>query len=154
MSIEFTMWRISPEAYRQSLAAGELGSEYVAENRCVGKAWSILSYILAAGRVTSPATGSARAIAGGEVLPEDELDYGGTRVLMPALVQEVAAELAALTDAEIEHRYHTVDFTGSYGARDGAHSRPLETYLTAFHEVRDFYADAAQAGDAMAVWLA
>jgi hypothetical protein len=153
VSIEFTMWRISPETYLQSLAAGELGPEHVAENQRVGKAWSVLSYILADGRLPSPVVGPARAIAGGEVLPEDDLDYGGTRVLSPRLVHEIAGELAAFSDGEIMHRYHTIDFTGSYGAREGAHTRPVETYLDAFHEVRDFYAETARAGDAMAVWM-
>jgi hypothetical protein len=153
MSIEFTMWRISPEAYEQAVEAGELGPEYVAENQTVAKAWSVLSYILAGGPVPAPATGAARAVAGGEVLPEDDLDYGGTRALGPALVSEVAGELAVFTDEVIEQRYYALDFTGSYGARDGVHTRPVETYMEAFHVVRDFYAEAAKHGDAMAVWL-
>lgn len=153
MSIEFTMWRISPAAYEEAVADGELGPEYVEENVRVGKAWDVLAHILAGGPVPSPVTGAARAVAGGEVLPQDEMDYGGTRVLAPGLVQEVAGELAALRDADVEARYRTVDFTGSYGASDGVHTRPVERYVEAFHEVRDFYAAAAKAGDAMAVWL-
>jgi hypothetical protein len=146
------MWRISPAAYEQAVAAGELGPDHVAENLRVGKAWDVLARILADGLV--PATGAARAIAGGEVLPEDLPDYGGTRVLSPAVVREVAAQLSALGDADVEDRYRTVDFTGSYGARDGVHTRPVERYVAAFREVRDFYAAAAQAGEAMALWLA
>jgi hypothetical protein len=154
MSIEFTMWRISPAAYAQAVAAGELGPDHVAENPRVGKEWDVLARILADGPVPVPVTGPARAVAGGEVLPEDLPDYGGTRVLSPALVREVAAQVSALGDTAIEDRYRTLDFTGSYGARNGVHTRPVERYVAAFREVRDFYAAAAKAGDAMAVWLA
>lgn len=74
-------------------------------------------------------------------------------MLSPAVVREVAGELSALGEADVEERYRTVDRTGSYGARNGVHTRPVERYVAAFREVRDFYAGAAEAGDAMAVRL-
>lgn len=153
VSIECTLWRISPAAYGRAVADGELGPECVAENRSVGKAWDVLARILAGGSVPGPVTGACRAVVGGEVLPGEDLDYGGTRVLSPAVVREVAGELSALGEADVEERYRTVDLTGSYGARNGVRTRPVERYVAAFREVRDFYAGAAEAGDAMAVWL-
>jgi hypothetical protein len=89
-------------------------------------------------------------MAGGDVLPREEFDYGGTRVLSPAVALEVAGELAAFGEEDIEHRYRTVDFTGSYGVRWGVHTRSVERYLDAFHEVRDLYAETAKRGDAAA----
>lgn len=154
MSIEFTMWRISPAAYAHARDVGALGPERVAVGEAVAKDWDVLARILADGPVPLPVTGAARAIAGGEVLPEDEMDYGGTRVLSPALVREVAGDMVEIADADIESRYLTVDFTDCYGTQaDGVHASPVEDYLEAFHHLRDFYAAAAQAGDAMAVWL-
>jgi hypothetical protein len=154
MSIEFTMWRISPAAYTHARESGVLGPERVAVEEAVAKDWDVLARILADGRVPLPVTGAARAIAGGEVLPYDEMDYGGTRVLSPDLVREVASELAEIGDADVESRYLTVDFTDCYGTNEGgAHASPVEHYVTSFHELRDFYAAAAKAGDAMAVWL-
>jgi len=154
MSIEFTMWRITPTAYERAAEAGALGPERVAVEEAVSKDWDVLARILADGRVPLPVTGAARAIAGGEVLPEDDLDYGGTRVLSPALVREVAGDLAELGDADIESRYLTVDFTDCYGTNEGgAHASPVENYLTSFHRLRQFYTEAAKSGDAMAVWL-
>lgn len=154
MSIEFTMWQISPAAYEQAVEAGILGPDHVAADGAVSKHWDVLARILADGPVAMPVTGAARAIAGGEVLPADDLDYGGTRVLSPALVREVAAEVAVLRDEDVEGRYRTVDFTGCYGTNEGgAHARPVEHYVSSFHRLRDFYAGVATAGDAMAVWL-
>jgi hypothetical protein len=148
------MWRISAEVYEQALDAGELTAGPIAVQESVTKAWDVLARILADGRVPMPVAGAARAVAGGEMLPGEDADYGGTRVLSGALVADVHAELAAISDEDVEHRYRTVDFTDCYGTEaHGVHASPVEAYLNAFHVVRDFYAEAAEHGDAMAVWL-
>lgn len=154
MSIEFTMWRISPQAYRQAVTAGALGPERIAADEAVAKEWDVLARILAGGPVPVPVTGPARAIAGGTVLPEDDLVYGGIRVLAPELVREVAVELEAFGTEEVEQRYRTVDFTDCYGTDEGgAHASPVEDCLYAFGRLRSFYGETAGSGDAMAVWL-
>ncbi len=146
VSIEFTMRRIPALAYEQAIATGHITPDYLAESEEVAKDWDVLYRVLANGRPDSVA---AAAIRGGVRMENEPDDYGGTRVLSPAEVARIAAELGALSEQDIEQRCRTIDFTGVYGEADGATEPPLN----AFRALRDFYAEATKNGDAMAVWL-
>jgi hypothetical protein len=152
MSIEFTMWRITPEAYRQALDTRDLDGTHTAESGQIAKGWSVLLRLL-----TPPGAGplAGAAITGGVVLEEDEGDihYGGTRVHAPEEVAEIAAELQGLPEEEILRRCATVDLTGCHGAEDGVLLDPPEDYVWCFRELRDFYTASAAERAAMAVWL-
>jgi hypothetical protein len=152
MSIEFTMWRISPSAYESATSTGVL-SEPGIENARVGKAWDILTRILANGNTNEPPL-AAQSIAGGTVLASyEDMDYGGLRVLSPDLVTAISTDLATVTAGDVERRYQALDFGGAYGAEGSAPASPVERYVDAFEAVRDFYAEAAEARDAMAIML-
>ncbi|MFD5586971.1 DUF1877 family protein [Streptomyces sp. NPDC057413] len=153
MSIEFVMRSISLDIYRR-VKAGELVYGQIAESDAVGKDWGILAHILKNGEAQGAPPLAALAIIGGQRLEEEEdADYGGTRVLGPEEVERISRELDFLTVGEIERRYATLDFSGVYGAEGSLPASPLDDFLAAFEELRDFYRAAAECGGAMMVWL-
>ncbi|WP_406442044.1 YfbM family protein [Streptomyces sp. NBC_00631] len=121
MSIEFTMRRISAQAY-DSLMGGDLRfHRYVAESGQVAKRWEILAMILADGDRAAPGPGAA--IVGGRQLPgEEDADYGGTRMFSVSEVAGLSAALAAFDEPELRRRHEVLDFTGAYGS--GPDGRP------------------------------
>ncbi|MFG3053821.1 DUF1877 family protein [Kitasatospora sp. NPDC048239] len=151
MSIEFTMWRITPETYRQALDTRHLDGVHTAEDGRIAKGWSVLLRLL-----TPPGAGplAGAAITGGVVLEDGEdADYGGTRMHAPEEVAAIAAELQGLAEEEIRRRCATVDLTGCHGAEDGVLLDPPERYVRHFRELRDFYTASAAERAAMVVWL-
>lgn len=147
MSIELTMLRVTPSTY-DSAMRGEWDGSVVAENGQVGKEWELLAFILAGPDREHPEPAYA-AIMGGERVPGEPDDYGGTRALSPAQVAEANAALARMTDEEFRARYETYDFTGAYCADGARPSRELEFCWMRFRHLRDFYMTAADDGDAM-----
>ncbi|MFI1960433.1 DUF1877 family protein [Streptomyces althioticus] len=153
MSIEFVMRCISPDVYRR-VKAGEFVYDQIAESDAVGKDWGILVHILENGEDQGAPAVATLAIIGGERLEEeDDVDYGGTRVLGPEDVERISRELDFLTVEEIERRYAALDFSGVYGAEGSVPASPLEDFLAAFRELQDFYRAAVKCGGAMMVWL-
>ncbi|MFD5586970.1 DUF1877 family protein [Streptomyces sp. NPDC057413] len=156
MSIELTLRRVSPDVYdRMMRGESPFPYRYVAESGQIAKRWEVTAVILAHGDHTDP--GPAVAIVGGRRTPgerEVDQDFGGTRLFSPAEVIDVAEALGEFPEQEFLRRYEEFDFTDVYGS-DGE-GRPefgVEVYLSDFRHLHAFYGAAAQAGDAMMLWL-
>ncbi|MBJ6613317.1 DUF1877 family protein [Streptomyces griseoincarnatus] len=153
MSIEFTMRRISPNVYDRMMS-GEppFPYRYVAESGQIAKRWEVTAFILANGDQTNP--GPAMAIVGGRGISDGPDDYGGLRAFSAAEVVTVAQALAELSEDEFRRRFERLDFTGVYGSElDGRPANDIDSYLDCLYHLRDFYSAAAQAGNAMMLWL-
>ncbi|MFF9132207.1 MULTISPECIES: DUF1877 family protein [unclassified Streptomyces] len=156
MSSEFTMRRISPDVYDRMMG-GEppFPYRYVAESGQIAKRWETSAFVLANGDRAVP--GPAVAIIGGQRLPGGrsvDQDFGGTRLFSSVQVAEVAEMLAQLSDEEYRRRFENLDFTGVHGTEsDGGPALGVDVLLRDLHHLRAFYGAAAQAGDAMMVWL-
>jgi len=151
MSIQFVMRRITPTVYGRCLAESRPQPEFVAVSEGVAADWDVLYRILNGER---PGPAAAAVIKGGVRLKHAPDDYGGVRVLSPKDVADASVDLRALDEEEIERRYLAYEFTGAHGAHaDGRPDSPVEDYLDAFAELRDFCDATADAGDAMLVLL-
>lgn len=153
MGILLVMRRLSPQDGTQALVEGHLGPQHLEQFEEIGKGWGVTTHILANGIRDGELPLAARAITGGEALPKELPDYGGTRVISAAQVPAIHAALDQLDESEIERRYERLDFTGIYGAsQDGRSSRPLELVLGYFSDLKDFYTRAVADGSAVAIW--
>jgi hypothetical protein len=156
MSIEFTLWSLPAAAYQTAVNTGRLSGEHTSECRRIAEDWDVLTRVLAAG---DPAAPAASAITGGQVLENEELDHGGTRVFSPYEVALMAAALDAVDEAEFERRYRNADFSGAYragadeGEEDAVPVPGLAELLKAFGYLQSSYAEAAMRGEGVAVWL-
>ncbi|MFJ9542986.1 DUF1877 family protein [Streptomyces sp. NPDC101225] len=156
MSIELTMRRVSPYVYdRMMRGESSFPYRYVAESGQIAKHWEVMAFILANGNRANP--GPAVAIVGGQRLPGEQpmdQDFGGTRLFSSPKVAEVAEMLAQLSDEEYRRRFEHLDFTGVYGSElNGRPAHDVDVSLQHLHHLRAFYGAAAQAGDAMMLWL-
>ncbi|MFI1960435.1 DUF1877 family protein [Streptomyces althioticus] len=156
MSIEFTMRRISPDVYDRMMS-GEppFPYRYVAESGQITKRWEVTAVLLAHGDHANP--GPAVAIVGGRRIPgepEEDQDFGGTRLFSPAEVVDIAEALEEFSDQEFLRRYAELDFTDVYGTDgEGRPNFEVEVYLGDLHHLRAFYGAAARAGNAVMLWL-
>ena len=160
MSIEFQMCAISAASY-PGVVSGEQDWEPTGEGVSLGKAWAVLFRVLNSGEDAANPQRVALAVSGGEHI-EAHGDYGGPRVLSPRLVAAIAADLdgsgdddedspfyrEALDEQEIRRRFRSVDQSGAYGE-----GRDVESVLWAFRVLRDFYREAAAAGEAVVICL-
>lgn len=81
-----------------------------------------------------------------EVLPAP-----GLGALSAELVREVAQDLVAITDEEIAHRATYMPCLSKYGGIMPPNDIPH--YVVSMQCLRDFYAEAAQANAAVALWV-
>ncbi|MEU7826277.1 DUF1877 family protein [Catellatospora sp. NPDC049133] len=152
MSINIILRRITRPDFERSHREGLLCAEHTEEIEEISKAWDELQRILADGDMDHPPL-EAQALCGGEVLPNDDMDYGGVRLIAPGQVAEISRALIELTDEEFQRRYETADLTGAYSSGEGGRpGRPLADLQKLVDELRRFYADAASSNEAVGYW--
>lgn len=119
------------------------------------KAWHGLHYLL-----TGDAWGGepplAYAVLGDEELGED-LGYGPARCLTAEQVREVHAALSAVREDDLRTRFDPEALGAAEvypsGAWDSDGDEEREWLMDAFRSLTAFYAEAAEAGDAMLMWV-
>ncbi len=112
------------------------------------KAWHGLHYLLCG--AAEPAPGAlGQAVLGGDEIGED-LGYGPARCFTAAQTSEMAQALQAPSlEATLRARFNPAEMT-SFGLYPGGWDVNGVTWLIdAFHILRDFYAEAATAGQAV-----
>jgi hypothetical protein len=157
VSINLYLTRVRPTRYRRLLAGVE--PWHIPDSSVsLGKSWSVLYRFLNFQHDFANPSWMAQGISGGE--PFRVGDYNGPRALSPRYVARVAEALMGADDVSLVlgnlDRYRAearildehVDRTGTYG-------RPLDMdgVAQAFVTLRDFYRDAALAGDAAVIAL-
>lgn len=151
MSILMNLWGIGPELYERLVSGGsDEPYTWTRKNERVGKSWEVLFRTLAGPSGFQPGL-AAIAVGGGWPIDEpDSADYGGAYVLSPREVSQIAPALEDVTDEGFLGRYGAADFTGLYG-----NTAPVEgeSALHAFHSLREFYRECAQAGDGVLKFL-
>ena len=121
----------------------------------VDKAWQGLHYLLT-GTADQGEGAKSLAIFGGEEFGP-EIGLGPARFLTPAQVREVAAALASFSEAELRKNFNPQDmqaqevYPDSIWVRDGEDA--LNYLLENFWPLAQFYAEAAERGDAVLQWL-
>jgi hypothetical protein len=155
MSMIGMLYAVTPDALAAAIEAGEPdeSGDIVLD---VHKSWDALNVLLA----TSPARLADRwepdvldPLLGGTEFGDD-LGYGPARFLTPEQVAQVAANIAAIDDAELQRRFDPDAFMANdvYGA-DWSSPGELEELLQRVQAVRNFYRAAADANLAVILLL-
>jgi Domain of unknown function (DUF1877) len=152
--IVIALERLTPAGYAYAEATGDVPEEIDGEDEQVDAKWAILECMLEGPDPATPAV-AAQAIAGGRDLTERPWPglFDGPRLITPDDAAIISAALLEVTDADIEHAFHTYDFTGRFGADGSRPSGLLKWYLWAFHNLRDFYVETAARGGAVVIML-
>ena len=120
----------------------------------VDKAWHAIHFVLN-GSAEPGADDAAPVIFGGEPVGE-EMDYGPVRVLRPAEVRALSATLAGIGAEDIRARFSS-DRLAAADIYPGVWTEPeedLDYVLHNYREMAHFYADAAQRGDGLLLYIA
>ena len=153
MSILLNLWGITPELH-QRLVAGNVEEPYTWTRKTerVGKYWEVLFRTLADPSGFQPGL-AAIAVGGGWPIEDpDEADYGGAYVLSPREVGLIAPAVEAVDDERFRGRFAARSFAGLY--HDVPEDpRSVEYALYAFHALRDFYRECADAGEGVLKFL-
>lgn len=155
MSILLELRGITPADYERCVA-GELGNDspfaWTRETERVGKWWEVIFRVLAGRSGFQPGLAAIAVGNGWPVDDPNEAGYGPAYVLSPREVAHIAPALAAVSDDEFRSRYSAADFTGLYHNPAGA-PNGCDLALHAFHALRDFYSECAEAGDGVLKFL-
>ena len=126
--------------------------EYAAKSLDIDKTWHVIHFLLN----DHPLEGKSplfEAVLGGEPLSEEDVGYGPARYLRPAQVSATAEALQRISSEQLWSRYEEsrVRQADIYWTDDPeSKSYALENYQA----LREFFVAAAQAKEAMIVWLA
>jgi Domain of unknown function (DUF1877) len=116
------------------------------------KSWHCLHFMFTGKVEGSDGTALGDAVLGGQEIGGDEADmgYGPPRALSPAQVRKVAAALAEFPIDKKTQEFDAAaaDQAGIYVAQHDA--RELAEF---FGQLRSFYEDAAQKGNAVLLWI-
>lgn len=153
MSILLNLRGITPQDY-ESLLTGDADTSYTWTRKTerVGKYWEVLFRTLADPSGFQPGL-AAIAVGGGWPIDDpEEADYGGSHLLSPREVGLIAPALEAVDEDRFRGRFAARSFTGLYhDAPEDPHA--VESALHAFHALRDFYRECADAGDGVLKFL-
>jgi hypothetical protein len=123
----------------------------------IDKSWAAIHFLL-----TGDALGDqgkpplSYAVLGGTWLSDVDVGYGPSRYLVPGEVQEVADALHAITEAEFRKRFDMAAIAKAPIYPPGVLDDEEEVlgYLVLWYvALQAFMRDAAQAGDAMLLWI-
>ncbi|GAA1380595.1 DUF1877 family protein [Catellatospora chokoriensis] len=153
MSIHLVLRRIARADYERAHRDGVLYAEHTEQLDDISQAWDELQRVLADGDMDNPPL-EAQALCGGDVLPNDDnMDYGGVRLIPPERVVEISRALSDLTEPEFRRRYEQADFTGAYSS--GPETQPGRTVgqlLSLLEPLGSFYSEAARNDEAVGYW--
>lgn len=94
------------------------------------------------------------AIMGGRAIEEYDRDYKPVRYLTPDEVKQVAVALSKISEAEFRERYdRAVDINPKVYLANWGNEYDLESLEDVFYEIKQYYQDAAERGNAMLLWL-
>ena len=119
------------------------------------KAWHGIHYLLT-GQADGGELPQALAVVGGEEFGP-QVGYGPARFLTPPQVQSVAVALAKLSAESLASRFDPSDMEAKQiypdviWVRDGQEA--LDYVLDNYQQLKTFYSDAAERGDAVIQWL-
>lgn len=172
MGIGFVMSSISAEAYDQLTEGGGNPEAAALAHRTDESVtdWGLMYHLLADGQLGNPPQ-VTKAITGDVLVADESLPheppYGvipgvhvhdgdeiasaspGLGALCPELVVQIASDLATITDEEIAERYARLDASVTYRL---GYAEP-ETVTDQLHHLQAFYQAAADASEAIVVWL-
>ncbi|MEU8079954.1 DUF1877 family protein [Catellatospora citrea] len=152
MSIQLILRRMTRADYERARHDGVLYAEHTGQLEDISKSWDELRRVLAGGDMDDPPL-EAQALCGGDVLPNDDMEYGGVRLIPPERVAEISHALSELTEPEFRRRYERTDFTGAYSSGPGAQpGRTVDELLSLRELLGNFYAEAARHGEAVGYW--
>lgn len=113
----------------------------------IGKAWQAIHFLLT-GDPWDTSRPCGNAVLGGTEIGEDG-GYGPKRVLLPAEVAVVDAELDGVSAGDFEERFALLPDSDIYPSGWGSYPDELEWVLGQFRSLRAYYANAAARGHAM-----
>jgi hypothetical protein len=128
------------------------------EDRCldIDKTYAAIQFLLTGdviGNQGKPPL--SYAVLGGTWLGDVDVGCGPARYLLPEQVRAVAAALEAIPVAEFQKRFDmaTMAQAGVYPDVWKDEKEELEYLLPAYASLQEFMREAAQAGDAMLLWI-
>jgi hypothetical protein len=152
------MKRVRPALYRRLLSGDRLWDTPL-DGVSLDKSWAVLYRFLNFQNDLANPRRMALAIAGGEPFAPGE-DYGGPRALSPRLVAGIAEDITGDNDVALvlgrpERYARELDILHQHVDQRGAYGSPLDAGGVAyfFGVLRDFYVEAADAGDAAVLWF-
>lgn len=120
----------------------------------IDKSWHLIHFLIA-GQSWGGQGAIADAVLGGEEITDTDAGYGPFRYLLPDQVRATAKELSSLSAAELWGRFDA----GAAAAAEiypqpWTGEDPEREYITRnYEELRRFYSDAAESGDAMLLYI-
>jgi len=143
--------KIRSEAFKKLMEESPLQDGPDEDGLRLEKSWHVLHYLLTGTTKEAPPP-FGNAIMGGEEIGE-ERDYGRVRFLTTPQVREVTAALASVTKEELFRRCDIQVMAAAkviYACRDESE---LALALHYFEQVSRYYADAADRGNAMLLYV-
>jgi hypothetical protein len=100
---------------------------------------------------------AAYLLLGGDAIGTVDVGYGPARVLVPEQVREFVAYLSGISEAELRQRYDPPRMTALQIYPEiwdpGDDDEQIEYLVQAFDELRDFLAEARDAGEGVVIYL-
>ena len=138
-----------------SLLYPEDGSDLPADRRLdTDKAWHLTHFLLT-GEAWEGAEPLRNAVLGGTEIGEEDVGYGPARYLTPAQVREVGAALKPISPQQLWSRFdlQAVQNAEIYPSGWEGTDEEREYILGYFQALKDFFANAAEANDAIILYL-
>ena len=144
----------NPEAFSDYLYAEPRQFDKKDPRLSIGKGWQGIHFILNGDpdEVTSVA---GSVIYGGQEVGAD-MSYGPVRYMTPSQVQSVSETLELITEEEFNARFDPVVFRAAdiYSGGDWSHPNDLPWLWERFSELRSFFREGANLGDAVLLYIA
>lgn len=124
------------------------------QGRCldIDKSWHAIHFLLT-GEPWDGALPLLNAVMGGTELGEEDVGYGPARYLLPAEVKAVAQALASLSGEALWQRFDAKAFARAEIYPQGWSEDGKHYVLGHYERLRAIFAEAAQADDAMLLYL-
>lgn len=125
----------------------------------IDKSWHAIHFLLN-GTAWEGAGPFADVVLGGQEIGDEDVGYGPARGLTPDEVQRIAAALATVSEEELWSRFDPAKlaeaeiYPKGWDAYDPSEDESSKAYLLGYYaELRAFFRRAAEAGDALVVYL-
>ena len=162
MSMIGNFLRISPAQLDALLAAPDQISSFLyneeyrddptAEHLDIDKSWQLIHFLLTGDPWQGPYPFCA-VVLGGIVLGQEDVGYGPARYLRPEEVQEIAAAVSEVSEAELWRRFDAKRALKADIYPQCWTDADSEYILGNFSEMKRFYAAAARSGQAVLQYI-
>ncbi len=159
MGLEMCLARVTPPRYERLISGDELWEPTPEQGVSLDKASASVLYLYLNFQYdTAFPRRLALAIAGGEPFAKDV--HGGPRALSPRLVAGIAEDLMSedqvcIVLADPEHYAQDLQYLAEHVNANGTYGSGIQPQAVArmFATLKNFYRDAAFAGDGVVIWL-